>query len=235
MLTMMNSKRKMQTDSTTCNSITYSVPYGCKWNNLYSNCQCPLRAQDIHLLYLIDISITAIPDQNIFNYISSFITDRQVIVEAQDIHLFHNTQIYPTGSILSNININSARAPYSPRSLLSDIPSAINNTINIFSNFPKSNARDVLIIFTGQQQSDYTLSQIQSICNNQYNITIIIYSYTINHNILPLDISCLIDNSIHSKDAYNKFDINSIISPINPFIDAKYSWVLQIQYHHNLL
>ncbi len=48
----------------------------------------------------------------------------------------------------------------------------------------------ILIIFTGQQQSDHTSSQIQSICNNQYDITIIIYSYAINPNITIRYLMC---------------------------------------------
>ena len=155
----------------------YVNNYGCDWDSFDQSCMCIVGDNNINVVYLIDISLTASPSQTEFDSIAALIkdvTDSTLILRDGITEVYHQMILYdeqsnelPAYTDATTINIDQCCGS---RTQLNDLPSAINVAIELFDGLDGKTR--VLVIFNGQQQSDYSndtneLCPLKSDLNNE--------------------------------------------------------------------
>ena len=161
-----------------CNNQYYVNNLGCDWDNFDMNCMCIAQNDNINVIYLIDISTSASPLQSDFTNVAELLQDvtdstlnlRDGITTIYNQYILYDNNQYPLPEFTNarNINIDNCCGT---RTELNDLSLAINSAIQQFNNLSQ-NKNKVLVIFNGQQQSDYlnddiSLCPIKSTLNDQ--------------------------------------------------------------------
>ena len=169
-----------------CNDPYYADFLGCHWDIFDLSCMCRIEDNNMNVIYLVDISTSASPQQSDFDNVAALIqdvTDSTLFTNAtttmfnQIILYDENQYIQAQNTDASTININDI----SSRTQLVDLRTAINSAIQQFNTL-NNRKRRVLVIFDGQAQSDYTdddteICPIKATLNDEGNFNNINYLY----------------------------------------------------------
>eukprot|EP01084_Bolivina_argentea_P043901 80854_1 len=223
-----------------CNDDYYANNLGCHYDTNDTSCMCRITNDIIDVIYLVDISTSAVIEPANFSCVAHLIQDvtNSTLVISSTTEIFNQLILYDMNQYpqTPNINAESIDINQYTRTQLNDLQTAMNSAIQIFEN-PNLDGRPVLVIFNGQMQKDYTqddvdICPLKSTLNNA-GITVIVVSYTpYDATQQARDLTCLVDTTDpSSNDAYNLMPFNAIAQAPeygwNGFpIEAKLSWDL---------
>lgn len=152
-----------------CNDPYYVNNLGCNWDNFDLNCMCIARDNNINVIYLIDISLSASPTQSDFTDVAALlqdVTDSTLILRNTTTTIYNqyilyneNQYVLPEFTDATKIDIDICCGA---RSQLNDVSAAIDVALQQFHNL-NDNRGKVLVIFSGQQQDNYLHDRI-NIC-----------------------------------------------------------------------
>lgn len=115
---------------------------------------CKQNSNEINVLYLIDISFSAVPQQSHFNVIAALIQD--VTISTLSTDAFNQIILYDENRYIQAPQTDAAQidiTQYS-RTPLVNLQSAILTAIETLNALDQK--RSVLVIFSGQLQNDYS-------------------------------------------------------------------------------
>eukprot|EP01084_Bolivina_argentea_P211011 359001_1 len=173
--------------------------YGCVWSVTDHQCMCNADDIGINVIYLVDISLHAMLNDNDYDDIAHIIDDQHMNSHSLIVLYDDNVYIQNTDMNASNVDVSQIE-----RTQTNHLVYAIDTALNHFILFNNNNRR-VLVIFNGEAESHYP-DDPSTVCAKRgelerNRVSVIINSYVRNGIEPPRDLECLM--SVHHNEAYN--------------------------------